>query len=81
MLQQPGGVGTDHPLRKRRRLGQQEPRPVAQRRAGAHALELVDGGDDVDQRHAGHAVGMIEGEAVGDPGTAVVTDDREALVT
>jgi hypothetical protein len=80
VLQQTLGIGAQQPLWKRRRLRQQEPRPGAQRRSGAHSLKLVNRGYDVEQCRAGHPLGMIQLQAKRDPGTSVMNDDRKTLV-
>src|SRR5918995_1537095 len=42
------GVGGDELLGERRRLGEQQEGPVLEGGVGGHALELLDGGDDVE---------------------------------
>jgi hypothetical protein len=74
------GIGKQQALRERCRLGKQVPGPVAERWPTAHALELVDGGHDVEHGRVGHALGVIEPEPVRDPSAAVVADDGELLV-
>ena len=41
--------------------------------------EHVPGRDDVEEGHPGDHLGVVEAQPVGDPGAAVVADDREAL--
>lgn len=45
-----------------------------------HALELVDGRHDVEQRRPYHLLGMVKRQPVGDSGATVMADDHEALV-
>jgi hypothetical protein len=58
------GAGADEPLGERRGLRQEEPREVVERGVVAHAVELVDGRDDVEHRETLHG-GVIERHAVG----------------
>jgi hypothetical protein len=55
-------------------------RANSERRVRVHALELLDGRDDVEHARADDASGVVEGHAVGGARAAVVTDDGEALV-
>jgi hypothetical protein len=80
VLQHPVGIGGDDPLGKGRGLCQQKPRPVAQRRAGGHALELVDGGHDVEEGRTGHSLGVVERQAKRHTSAAVMAHDREPIV-
>ena len=81
MFQQRGRVRTDDPLGEGGWLGEEEPRPVSQRGTRSHALELLERGHDVQDRHASDAVGVFERQAERNTGTPVVTDDSEARVT
>src|SRR5829696_5225366 len=69
----------DEALGERRWLGQEEPRVVVDRGVPRHALELIDGRDDVEHAQAIDDRRMVERHAVRDAAAAVVADDREAI--
>ncbi len=59
--------------------GQEEPWVVVERHLAGHALELLDGRDDVEDAEALDDAGMIERHPVRDPAAPVVPDHREPL--
>ena len=60
-------------------MSEEKPWPVAQKRAAGHALELVDGRNDIEHGQPGNGVRMVERHAVADASTAIVADDRKPL--
>ena len=72
-------VGADQALGQVGLLGQEEPVVVGLRQGPVDVGEHVPGRDDVEQRHPGDRLGMVEAQAVRDPGAAVVADDARTV--
>ena len=75
-----GGGGVDEVFREGVRLGEPEPMVVAQTELHVRALEMLDGGNDVEDGEFLHHVREVYGEAVGDAGAAVVAGEVEAAM-
>ncbi len=72
-------VALDQRLRQRRRADQEEPVPVG---AGEGLVGLGvhrQGWRNIQQHHALHGLGMVQRQAMGDPGTTVVGQYRERV--
>ena len=80
VVDQRRGVGADQALRERRRLGQQEPGPVAERRARRHAPRTGRGWAPRSRPPRPCPRRVVERHPVGDPGAPVVPHHGETLV-
>ncbi|HZH45474.1 MAG TPA: hypothetical protein VEY31_02455, partial [Roseococcus sp.] len=73
-------VRLDQPLRAGMRLGQPEPVVVAEREGHVGLLQVMQRGDDVHHAEPLHRLGMVEGQAVGEAGAAVMARRLEDVV-
>jgi len=73
------GIGAEHLLGERLRLGEEEPVPVGEAEFPAGVLEGVPGRDDVQYRELGDRIRVVERHPVTDPAAAVVARHGELL--
>ncbi len=71
----------DQPFRERMRLGEPEPVVVAKGEVHVRPLEVLDRRDDVQNGEFSHPVGIVQGDAVRQPRTAVVPGQHERIET
>ncbi len=71
------GIGADHMLRQAVRLGQESPMKGAEGEFLVRLLPIGGRRDDVERHQAVDPVGIIQRQAIGHAGAAVMADDRE----